>query len=136
MDLSTVKNKLKNSSYRFLCDVFKDLQLIWANCKTYNLEESDIYNSALHMEKMTEEFIQEIFDNQNQANLKEETVSTISTLTTSVKSKGGKTGCGKNGKINRSTKTTIATKTMRKNAKGKLELNNKVSRAEFTSTQE
>ena len=40
MDLGTVKKNLKNNKYTYLNEVFDDLQLIWNNCKTYNMKGS------------------------------------------------------------------------------------------------
>jgi hypothetical protein len=42
MDLGTVQNRLNNADYLFIEDVIDDLQLIWDNCKTYNLPGSVI----------------------------------------------------------------------------------------------
>lgn len=36
MDLGTVKKNLNNNSYQTVEDCLKDIDLIWANCKTYN----------------------------------------------------------------------------------------------------
>lgn len=40
MDLSTVKQNLKQDEYQSMQDFLLDLQLIWDNCKLYNPEES------------------------------------------------------------------------------------------------
>jgi hypothetical protein len=40
MDLSTLKNNLKNGKYSTLQEFFADLQLIWDNCKNYNRDDS------------------------------------------------------------------------------------------------
>jgi len=61
MDLSTVRKKIKNFSYKFLSDVFSDLQLIWDNCMLYNLDESEIYQFAKFMELKTNKLILEYF---------------------------------------------------------------------------
>lgn len=52
MDLSTVSKKLKLSQYPTHNDVLNDLNLIWANCKSYNLQGSEIYLLAVAMEKI------------------------------------------------------------------------------------
>ncbi len=57
MDLSTVQNKLKQKIYESVHVVFEDIQLIWDNCKRYNIEGSDIYKQADHMENITDELI-------------------------------------------------------------------------------
>ncbi len=41
MDFSTVKRKI--NKYSSMDDFFNDLQLIWDNCKTYNMEDSVRY---------------------------------------------------------------------------------------------
>ena len=40
MDLSTITNNLKNGKYNFVSHVLEDIQLIWDNCKLYNIEGS------------------------------------------------------------------------------------------------
>ncbi len=40
MDLSTVKQKLDENKYVLLSDALDDIQLIWDNCKLFNLEGS------------------------------------------------------------------------------------------------
>ena len=57
MDLSTVQIKLKQKNYESASEVFEDVQLIWDNCKRYNIEGSDIYKQADHRENITDELI-------------------------------------------------------------------------------
>jgi hypothetical protein len=40
MDVSTIKKNVKNSKYKTLKDVFDDIQLIWDNCRLYNMQGS------------------------------------------------------------------------------------------------
>ena len=40
MDISTIKKNLKNIKYNTLQEVLNDIQLIWDNCKLYNMEGS------------------------------------------------------------------------------------------------
>lgn len=40
MDLSKVKDKLKENQYVYVEECFDDIQLIWDNCKNYNAEGS------------------------------------------------------------------------------------------------
>ena len=40
MDLLTVKSKIDKRIYTSLEDVMKDIELIWSNCKLYNVEGS------------------------------------------------------------------------------------------------
>lgn len=42
-------------------DAIDDLNLIWANCKLYNLEGSDIYHTANHMEKSSKKLVDKHF---------------------------------------------------------------------------
>lgn len=50
MDLSTARRKLIAGRYAKLDDFTADLHLIWSNCKTYNLEGSEIFLMAAKME--------------------------------------------------------------------------------------
>lgn len=38
-------------------DVFAEIQLIWDNCKSYNMAGSEIYKLAEYMEKLTKRTI-------------------------------------------------------------------------------
>jgi hypothetical protein len=40
MDLGTIQTKLSNGEYLYVEDMIDDIQLIWDNCKTYNLPGS------------------------------------------------------------------------------------------------
>lgn len=51
MDLSTIKKKLKLKKYKKIQDFVDDVQSIWDNCKSYNVEGSAICKEALKMEK-------------------------------------------------------------------------------------
>ena len=42
MDLGTVKKNLLNGEYKIFQDFMSDLNLIWKNCRTYNLPGSEI----------------------------------------------------------------------------------------------
>ncbi len=57
MDLSTLKKNLKKGNYKKISDFIEDLFQIWENCKTYNLEESDIYNNAVSLEEISVKLI-------------------------------------------------------------------------------
>jgi len=57
MDLSTIKKKLKSNKYRKNQDFIDDVQLIWENCKKYNVDGSQIYRSALKMEKVAKRIL-------------------------------------------------------------------------------
>jgi hypothetical protein len=52
---------LKKSEYKFIQEYLDDLQLIWSNCKTFNLEGSVIYEEAVYMENFTAQLIKQNF---------------------------------------------------------------------------
>lgn len=59
MDFSTIKKALaKGGKYETFDDLFADVQLIWDNCKTYNMAGSEIYKLAEYMEKLAKRSIQ------------------------------------------------------------------------------
>lgn len=64
MDLSTIKKKINDSKYNTIEEIYKDIQLIWDNCKTYNMEGSDVYKMAQYCEKFTKRY----FDKHNGTN--------------------------------------------------------------------
>ena len=51
MDLRTCRKNLVKGKFKRYEDYFKDISLIWDNCKTYNIQGSDIYKLAEGMEK-------------------------------------------------------------------------------------
>lgn len=51
MDLQTIKQKLASNSYDSVDACFADVQLIWDNCKLYNMAGSDIYRICERMER-------------------------------------------------------------------------------------
>lgn len=62
MDLSTVKKKLKKDSYKKLVEVVNDINLIWSNCKLYNIDGSDIYNSAVFLQEKTNKLVNKFLE--------------------------------------------------------------------------
>ncbi len=56
-----MQKKLNANKYLSIQDVIEDLNLIWANCKLYNLEGSDIYHTAIHMEKTCKKLVDKTF---------------------------------------------------------------------------
>ena len=64
MDLGTVKKNLINNKYNTNQDVINDLNLIWSNCKLYNLSGSDIYNIADMMEKQCKKLVDKHINNE------------------------------------------------------------------------
>ena len=58
MDFATIKKTLhKGGKYETFEDVFNEVQLIWDNCKTYNMAGSEIYKLAEYMEKLSKRSI-------------------------------------------------------------------------------
>ena len=53
MDLKTARTKLIKQKYQMYEEFFKDVQLIWDNCKQYNIAGSDIHKLAEDMEKIS-----------------------------------------------------------------------------------
>ena len=60
MDLATVLTNINEGKYKTVEECLSDIQLIWSNCKTYNMPESDIYKMAEAMEKVTKKSIQKL----------------------------------------------------------------------------
>ena len=61
MDLGTVRNNLENFYYKTVRQCLDDIQLVWDNCKLYNMEESDIYKVAKVLEEDTKVLVSESF---------------------------------------------------------------------------
>lgn len=61
MDLTTLKSNIQQDHYPDLKSALDDLQLIWDNCKLYNMNYSKIHKIALILEKFCEKKIKEIF---------------------------------------------------------------------------
>ena len=68
MDLSTIKKKLNSNKYASKQEFISDVQLIWANCKLYNQEESTIYKAADKMEKYFLKICKSLQSSQKQKN--------------------------------------------------------------------
>lgn len=64
MDLSTISQNLEDNFYENIEEVYQDIQLIWDNCKKYNLEGSAVYKSAQACERFTKKY----FDKHNPQN--------------------------------------------------------------------
>ena len=60
MDLSTMRKNIKNNKYVSIKSFIEDLNLIWSNCKQYNLENSEIYGQAERMEKLSKKLLTNI----------------------------------------------------------------------------
>ena len=63
MDLGTVKKNLLNGEYKIFQDFMSDLNLIWKNCRTYNLPGSEIVKMANHCDKKMKSLIDKQFKN-------------------------------------------------------------------------
>ena len=71
MDLGTVKKNLLNGEYKIFQDFMSDINLIWKNCRTYNLPGSEIVKMANHCDKKIKQLIDKQFKNyQSKANNK------------------------------------------------------------------
>ncbi len=58
MDFNTLKTNLLDGKFTTYEEFLSDLQLIWDNCKLYNMIGSEIYKLAERMEKMSRREIQ------------------------------------------------------------------------------
>ena len=65
MDLGTVKKNLLEHKYINFKEFLDDINLIWSNCRTYNLPGSDIVKMANHCEKIFNKNLDKIFRNYN-----------------------------------------------------------------------
>ena len=61
MDLGTLKANLKNEQYSTVDECLEDLKLIWTNCKTYNVEGSEIWKLAHQLEKVSIKNVEKTF---------------------------------------------------------------------------
>ena len=61
MDLSTVKTNLENGDYPDVEACVDDIQLIWDNCKLYNVEFSQIYKMAVKLESVQRKMVLQHF---------------------------------------------------------------------------
>ena len=63
MDLGTCKNKLLNGEYKIFQEFMDDINLIWDNCRLYNMSESDIVKCGNNCEKKMRQLIEKQFKN-------------------------------------------------------------------------
>lgn len=61
MDLSTLKQNLEADLYKNIENALDDMQLIWDNCKLYNVEFSNIYKMAMRLEEYQGQLVKEHF---------------------------------------------------------------------------
>ena len=87
MDLGTVKKNLLNGEYKIFQDFMSDLNLIWKNCRTFNLPGSEIVKMANHCDKKMKSLIDKQFKNYKGKGDTSKTKNENSSLTLSDKSK-------------------------------------------------
>ena len=56
-----MQKNIKNNKYSCLQEILNDIQLIWDNCKLYNMEGSEIYKMAIHCEKLVKRLTDKYF---------------------------------------------------------------------------
>lgn len=57
MDFQTIRRNLKNGKYKKFESFYRDIQLIWDNCKSFNTVGSDIYNIADALERTSRSIV-------------------------------------------------------------------------------
>jgi hypothetical protein len=87
MDLGTVKKNLLNGEYKIFQDFMSDLNLIWKNCRTYNLPGSEIVKMANHCDKKMKSLIDKQFKNSKGKGDSSKSKNENSSLTLSDKTK-------------------------------------------------
>ena len=58
IDFATIKKNMGKGKYTTFDDLFVDIQLVWDNCKLYNMAGSEIYKLCEYMEKLSKRTIQ------------------------------------------------------------------------------
>ncbi len=61
MDISTIRKNLEDKIYTSPEAALDDIQLIWDNCKIYNIESSYIYEAATKVEKHADKIIKKYY---------------------------------------------------------------------------
>lgn len=46
--------------YKYFEEVLADIQLVWTNCKSYNVAGSEIYGMAEHMERKAKKLVKDL----------------------------------------------------------------------------
>lgn len=57
MDLGTIRKRVKRREYAGLEAVLRDVQLVWDNCKAYNIKDSPIVQLAVRLEQEVHRFL-------------------------------------------------------------------------------
>lgn len=68
MDIGTLKKNLEEGQFKTFQDFLSDLNLIWKNCRTYNLPGSEIVKMANHCDKKFKQLIDKAFKNYQVSN--------------------------------------------------------------------
>ena len=87
MDLGTVKKNLLNGEYKIFQDFMSDINLIWKNCRTYNVPGSEIVKMANHCDKKIKQLIDRQFKNSQNKGGSTKNKNENSTLTLAEKTK-------------------------------------------------
>lgn len=61
MDLGTIKDKLINNKYTTIYEVISDVELVWDNCRKYNVQSSEICKMACHCEKVFKKALERFY---------------------------------------------------------------------------
>jgi hypothetical protein len=61
MNINKIMKNLHKSQYTTVRQCLDDIQLVWDNCKLYNVEDSDIYKLAVSLEEETRALVKEYF---------------------------------------------------------------------------
>lgn len=60
MDLTTLRQNLEADLYKHIENVLDDMQLVWDNCKLYNVEFSNIYKMAMRLEELQGQLVKDM----------------------------------------------------------------------------
>lgn len=87
MDLGTVKKNLLNGEYKTMQDFMSDINLIWQNCRTYNLPGSNIVKMANHCDKRFRHLVDKQYKNNKSKGGSTKSKNSKSSLTLEEKAK-------------------------------------------------
>ena len=82
MDLSTIKKKINQNKYKEIKTIIDDINLIWSNCKIFNLIGSvnkiilqkEIYKNAEYMEKLANKLYDSILNRNEEINFQNDDI--------------------------------------------------------------
>lgn len=66
IDLKTIKRRIKSDYYTTMDEFRDDMELLFSNAKTYNVENSQVYQDAVAMQQLCDYKIKELFDDSSQ----------------------------------------------------------------------